>query len=326
MYWWNKLFPKVQYEHSDVQRIWFFLAADYGNLGDVAITLAQTEFLQKAYSSAEVIVIPISQTLKCIGAIQRVVKPKDIITIVGGGNMSDLYADIEFLRRLVIRSFHKNKIISFPQSLYFTYTDTGKLELDKSVKVYSHHPNLTLIARDSVSLKRMKEFFPNNTIKLAPDIVLSLDRRRNFARDMSVVYCLRNDKEQKYVSISEIATLKVFLETQFDDFRYVDTQIDDSLVRKEGGEKHLNVLLDEFSHAGMIVTDRLHGMILAFITNTPALVFDNSTGKIAATYEWIKDCGFIHLVDDSTDYSQLVFVNSYDVTKKSLESLFKQML
>lgn len=44
LYWWNRFFPKLKIETGDKQVVWFFLAADYGNLGDVAITLAQTSF------------------------------------------------------------------------------------------------------------------------------------------------------------------------------------------------------------------------------------------------------------------------------------------
>ena len=43
-------------------------------------------------------------------------------------------------------------------------------------------------------------------------------------------------------------------------------------------------------------TDRLHGMIFAFITGTPAIVFSNNNHKIEGAYEWIKDCGYIYFI------------------------------
>lgn len=324
LYWWNRFFPKLKIETGDKQVVWFFLAADYGNLGDVAITLAQTSFLKRKFPDADVRSIPISQTLQYIGAVHKVVAPKDIICLVGGGNMSDLYSDIEFLRQLVIKNFYSNRIISFPQSVYFT--DAGQAILDKSRKIYSKHSNLTLMAREKASFHRMKKYFPKNNVILIPDIVLTLDKRKNYVRDKSVLFCLRKDKEQMYADISEIPSLKRFLDSQASKKLFIDTQIADDLVRNDGGEKHVNILLEQFSHAGIVVTDRLHGMILAFITGTPALVFDNSTKKISETYEWIKDCGFIHLVDEKTDFSSISFTDNFSKTQEFIGNIFMQLL
>jgi exopolysaccharide biosynthesis predicted pyruvyltransferase EpsI len=39
-------------------------------------------------------------------------------------------------------------------------------------------------------------------------------------------------------------------------------------------------------------------MIFAYITGTPAVVLPNSNFKVAKCYEWIKGCGYIHLIND----------------------------
>lgn len=325
-YWFHRFFSNAKIKTDERPNVWFFLAADYGNLGDVAITYAQTLYLKKKYPQARIHEIPISQTLAYIGAVRKAIKRGDTVCLVGGGNMSDLYPDIEFLRRLVVNNFRAFPITSFPQTVYFTPTAEGQAELVKTQKAYSGHPDLTLVARDEVSLLRLQTLFPTNIIRFAPDIVLTLDKRKKCARDKSVLFCLRNDKERKYSNISAIEPLKSFLDRHFCEIHATDTQIEDSLVRTEGGEKHLNNLLDQFSHSGIVVTDRLHGMILAFITGTPALVFDNSTKKISATYGWIKNCGFIHLVDEHTDFDSLAFEDNYERVKRSLDSVFEQNL
>lgn len=48
----------------------------------------------------------------------------------------------------------------------------------------------------------------------------------------------------------------------------------------------------------MVITDRLHGMIFCYITNTPCLVFQNNIYKVRETYEWIKGNKNINLVSD----------------------------
>lgn len=67
------------------QKVFVTLAADYGNLGDVAITYAQTKFLQSKFPEADIIDFPISKTFEYIKSLIKIVKSTDIITIVGGG-------------------------------------------------------------------------------------------------------------------------------------------------------------------------------------------------------------------------------------------------
>ena len=322
----NRLFPKIKVGRSSEQHIWFFLAADYGNLGDVAITKAQHEYLQVKFHGAKVVEIPISQTINLLYPIKKVVKPTDIVTVVGGGNMGDLYDDIEFLRQQVIKLFPENRIISFPQTFYFTETSFGRKRLHEAVSVYSKHRSLLLLARDSRSYDLMRSHFFKNEIKLAPDIVLSLAYKSNVDRKRIALLCLRDDKERGALNVSNLESLKSYLKSNYDSIEHTDTQIDDMLIKRDGGDKYLDLLLDKFSSASLVVTDRLHGMIFAFITRTPALVFDNSNGKISSTYPWIKDCGFIHLVNEDTDFHTLRFTDNFANTKAALDFEFQKMI
>src|SRR5690625_1521342 len=151
---------------------YIFLAADYGNLGDVAITYAQTKFLNQ-HSDCQVIEIPISQSLEGLYFVKKHIKPGDIVTTVGGGNMGDMYDQIEYIRQLVFKWFPKNKIISFPQTLDFAKTPEGQKALKVAQKVYNAHPDLYLIAREQTSFRTMKRDFPKANVLTTPDIVLS---------------------------------------------------------------------------------------------------------------------------------------------------------
>lgn len=322
----NTVFSNFSIKASEKQRIWIFLAADYGNLGDVAITKAQHIFLQSQYPTSEIYEVPISQTIKALPCIRKIIRPNDIITIVGGGNMGDLYDDIEYLRQIVIKMFPKHTIISFPQSIYFSKSRYGQKRLKEAQRIYSKHPKLTLLARDPVSFSRMQEYFPHTLIKLCPDIVLSQDARQYISRNKTALYCLRKDKEQSCINITQIDSLNLYITKRYTNVKYIDTQINDCYVKKNGGDKYLKQILGTFSQAGLVITDRLHGMIFAFITQTPALVFDNSTQKISSTYSWIKDCGFIHLVHENTDFSLLHFENNFAKTKIHLNTFFHCLL
>ena len=100
-------------------RCLIFLAADYGNLGDVAITYAQKKYLQDHFPDYDIIEVPAAKTLTAIRSIKHKIQSEDIITVIGGGNMGDMYGDIELLRLMVVRAFKNNRIILFPQTLAF---------------------------------------------------------------------------------------------------------------------------------------------------------------------------------------------------------------
>lgn len=308
------------------RHVYIFLAADYGNLGDVAITQTQHLFLQAKYPSAEIVEVPISETIVRLHGIAKGAAPDDVVTIVGGGNMGDMYDDIEYLRQLVIKAFPRHLVISFPQSIYYSDTIEGKKRMKQARRIYGKHKHLILMARDPVSYHRMQDYFPDLNILLRPDIVLYLDKRKREKRSRNVLFCLRKDREQAIQDVLHIPSLMQYIQKNYEHIQVTDTQIDDSLVKTEGGNKYLGKIWNDFSQSGLVVTDRLHGMIFAFITKTPALVFDNKTQKISATYTWIKDCGFIHLVNENTDFASLNFVDNFDEVKAQLNNLFNQMI
>jgi pyruvyl transferase EpsI len=72
-------------------------------------------------------------------------------------------------------------------------------------------------------------------------------------------------------------------------------------------KKEFEKLIEKYSRSKLVVTDRLHGMVFSYITKTPALVFDNSNAKISQCYEWIRDCGFVKLVNKD-DMSNLEYL------------------
>ena len=55
------------------KKIFIFLGADYGNLGDVAITFAQTKYLIENYPDYTVVEVPISKTFAGIKAAKKVI-------------------------------------------------------------------------------------------------------------------------------------------------------------------------------------------------------------------------------------------------------------
>lgn len=279
------------------KRIFIFLAADYGNLGDVAITYAQHKFLSQQFKDFVVTEIPISKTIEGIAFVKKILAKDDIITTVGGGNMGDLYPLIEEFRQTVIDSFHDNLVISFPQTIDFEKTPKGQKALEVAVNRYSKHPNLILLAREQKTYDFFTKNFKKNKAILVPDIVLTLDKILPAKQRKGVIVCLRDDKEKK-LSIEEENKLSKIIDANFDSKTIRDTHIGGEFLPLYNRVKALHSIWSDFKGAEMVITDRLHGMIFCYITNTPAIVFLNNNHKIKSSFNWIKKAKHIHLMED----------------------------
>ena len=63
-----------------------FLAADYNNLGDIAITTAQYNFLKKNLPDYKVVCVTPSDTIRYCKSIKRLSPENVLVTLIGGGN------------------------------------------------------------------------------------------------------------------------------------------------------------------------------------------------------------------------------------------------
>lgn len=313
---------------KDRMCVFIFLAADYGNLGDVAITFAQAKFIERHLPDAEVIEIPISKSLEGLWFVKRVIKKGDIVTTVGGGNLGDMYDQIEYIRQLVVKFFPNNKIISFPQTIDFADNAEGKTALRKAKKVYNNHNNIYFVAREEVSYKLMKESFPKAKVLLTPDIVLSYNATKNNSKRNGVVFCLRDDKEKKLTD-TQNKTLRGLAKNLFEDAKDYDTHIGRDGLSLEERNKELNKIWDTFKRAELVITDRLHGMIFCYITNTPCLVFLNNNHKVNGTHKWINHARHIKLMNEFNEtlvISAIEGLKNIDTTYKSIESNYQPLI
>ena len=285
--------------NKENKKIIITVAADYGNLGDIAITYAQKKFLEEHYKGYDIIEIPISKTYENLKSLKKIVGRQDIITIIGGGNLGNLYEEIEGMRQTIIKKFPDNKIISFPQTIDFTSNKEGEKKLKKAVKIYGKHKKLFLFARENKSLALMKKYFKKNQVFLAPDIVLSLNKLEPLEKREYITLCLRNDKENKINSTDKKKLEEKLKEKYNKKILIRDTHLGNVRIDERNREKYLLEIWNDFKRSKVVLTDRLHGMIFCTITGTPCIVFPNSNGKIESTYNtWLKDIEYIKLMNN----------------------------
>lgn len=287
---------------SPKKKIVVGLACDYGNLGDVAISLAQQDFLEKNYPTHQVIIFPISETFTKMKSLEALLAPDDVITLVGGGNSGDIYPDIEFARQFILKKFPQNTIISFPQTLDYT-PEVAEKKLKKDKKTYQQHPRLKLAAREEKSCQAYTTFYEKESF-LCPDIVLSWKKELPQVKRSGILLCLRQDKEKNIQLPTDfLGELKAQATLTFR-----DTQLDVSHLPLEKGKQEVEDILKEFSKKELVITDRLHGMIFSAITGTPCIALDNQNRKVSGVHKlWLeKRFSQIRVIKEQTSNDELL--------------------
>ena len=266
----------------------------HSNLGDHAIYIAEKNIIRKKFPNYEIQTLDEVFAEKCAKRIKKYVDDSDILCLQGGGNLGNQYMIQELGRRSIIENFPNNKIILFPQTMYFSNDEAGKVELENSKRIYNNHKKLYLMAREEVTYKKMKETFKNSKIYFTPDIVTTMNESDYVDKKEGVLFLVRNDVEKNI----DNASLKK-IEDLFKN-RNINTIYSDN---DKGGvihelEKHNKVyeMLNLFKKSKIVITDRLHGMIFAVITGTPCIVFGNYNYKIEKSAEWFKNSNYISYI------------------------------
>lgn len=265
----------------------------HGNLGDNAIALAEEQMVEKHFQNSEVIKLPEKNLIEYAKNIKEDINDDDLILLHGGGNIGDTYMVPEEGRRFIIENFPNNRIIVFPQTAFFDSEE----ELEKSKKIYNNHKKLVIMTREEKSYNLMKKVFDKCQIILTPDIVMSMKQTLNLPRK-DILFLFRQDKEQT-LKLQEQEKIKEIITEKFGNYILTDMHLGEDVTDMEG-EKRINALKDkfeEFNKAKLVITDRLHGMIFAAITETPCVVFGSYTHKIIESYKWLKDLGYIEFCD-----------------------------
>ncbi len=278
----------------------------HGNIGDNAIAIAEEELIKKFFPQYELYMMQEKYLDICVKKVRKIIKDQDIIMLHGGGNIGDTYERPEKGRREVIKTFPNNKIIIFPQTAYFSDTIEGQKQLEKSKEIYNNHKNLIIFAREEKSYEFMKKNFYNCKIYLTPDMVMTLNKSIDLDRKGALLL-FRNDKE-KTLENEIIEKIKEIVKTKFEKYTISDMNLGSGIV-DIGGKKREEILdnkFKQFQTSQIVITDRLHGMIFAAITETPCVVFGNFNHKITESYKWLENLEYIRFCDNMNEIEDII--------------------
>ncbi|MEL4107002.1 polysaccharide pyruvyl transferase family protein [Oscillospiraceae bacterium WX1] len=298
--------PRAYTEHikadGAVRRFFIFGTPIHDNLGDHLIAAAEQQYLRSLAPDIPVYDIPTELFAAYPNEVSPCVRPQDIVFISGGGWMGNLWPDDELFMQAVLRRFARRKIIIFPQTVYYDEAMSAYMPILRAAReTYRRCDDLTLCVRD----RRSYEFatnalgFQERHCLLMPDIALLYRREGPIVdRQNTVLLCLRQDREKIR---GDLQALSQTAKACGCSARGTDTVIQ-TIVPLHRRQRMIEKKLTEFSRARLVVTDRLHGMIFAFLARTPCVALDNKTSKVRGVCDlWLRETGRVLFVEKSTD-------------------------
>ena len=277
--------------------IWLLGTPEHSNMGDQCIAEEENRYLQCIFPNAYIFEVTEDDLLQQNYSQLRDIPASMTVFLQGGGNLGTLWPYTEDIREQLIKRLPNNHIIIMPESIWFADNEEGRVALARAQKIYCGD-NILLCCRDNVSWTWAKEHFSCRSI-LIPDMVMwerKVDRR--CCERVGSLTLLRNDRERKTDEL-EKNEIEAILSRNFKSVEISDTVLNSVKVTKQNRKEQIDKLIKLISSVECVVTDRLHGMILCAITETPCVVLKNGYHKVEACYDWFKDLKYLehHLIN-----------------------------
>jgi pyruvyl transferase EpsO len=252
-------------------------------------------------------------------------KEDTVILLHGGGNFGDVWRGSQEFRLEVIKKYPNNRIILFPQSVYYSTDELAMSDAEQFAK----HQDLTICARDKVSFDYLKHFFANSLLCI-PDMAFCIDKSffkpYIIAQTKNSLFFKRTDHEFREVKVD-------FIEGEYDTSDWPGTEkrpffikflyllmIYIRRIRNKGTigsiiasvlSWFVNIIFMYFvrpryikrgvrfiSQYRNIYTTRLHGLILSHMLDKNIVIVPNNNGKLENYYySWLTDCKDIRIVN-----------------------------
>lgn len=299
-------------------------APNYNNIGDSLIYEGELAFLKLSPHKSL-----FSASIKFTD--MKVLPEKGIILLQGGGNFGDLWTWFQNFRREIIAARHQQKIIIFPQTVYYEKQEN----ILKDAAVFNAHPDLTICARDQRSYELLKEYFHKNRVLLLPDMAFCLNLEKYHRKEQTGKILLMEHLDQEHATgpfeprqiftgedQGKPADIEDWPGIRYTDFqkkywqwkvtanRYTTRLMLFLNLPTVKIDRNFGVWGLFHSHNQMergiqflnqydsIYSTRLHGAILAILLNIPVYILDNSYGKNSAFYyQWLTEFESCNLIE-----------------------------
>lgn len=286
------------------------------NVGDQAIWLGQLEAIRALGGRSPAYACSIASYDP--GELRRRL-PHGTILLTGGGNLGDLYPSEQEFREQVLEDFPDRRVVVLPQSVRFRRDEA----LQSARRAFESHPELTLTVRTERSLEVARERF-DVPVLLAPDMATALGPLPGTEPPFRtpLLCLLRRDGEASRERAEPARENGVRVEDWGDGHGEADTwpgarhwlrwrlafprghHLASALdylrsARTRHAWYRVSAGLSLLSGADAVITDRLHGHILATLLGVPHVALDNSYGKVHSyVRSWTAGCPLVRTATD----------------------------
>ena len=237
------------------------------------------------------------------------------ILLNGGGNLGDLWPREQILRERVFRDFPRTPIVQLPQSMHFDDPEN----LARFRQLIEGRNDVVFLLREEQSLARAQEL--GVEALLCPDVAFLLDAPSTRPDpETSVVCVMRSDREGRglpapagdgvevldwlAVPASEQPLEAIVQAEQLGDAITAGTDALAPLVAglldvyDDLARRRLERAFTSLQRGRALITDRLHGHILALVLGVPHVVMDNRYGKLRSFYDtWTAGSDLVRWAD-----------------------------
>lgn len=230
-----------------------------------------------------------------------------IILLHGGGNFGDIYGSSQNFRKKVVERYPNNKIIVFPQTIYFK----DKTLEGGDFEFFSQHKNLYLCVRDQSSYDLASQYLSKDKVLLLPDMAFCISDQRLIKAVATDKKLLMSRIDVEAIKVDEKYIQQVDVQSDWPSFeiepfsciclRYLNglnRRLSNKILSKIIDVYAVNIVKPKLIKMGInfindfdvIYTTRLHGCILSLLLDKKVVLLDNSYGKNKAYYDaWLKD-------------------------------------
>ncbi len=280
---------------------------NHANAGDPALWLGELTSLRRVGAR---IIYRASWASYRREDLARVLRPADTILLHGGGNFGDLYLHNQAHTRLcVLADFPHHRTLQLAQSIWFQEA-RHRQQLKERCEA---HDDFTLLVRDAQSLQLARAHF-HVPIHLCPDMAFALGSRPRMAKPrIDILWLARSDVESSGYPAPrhepDVAVVDWLTDLPDEEPWPWPDRLLASVNRRlhqqaqtadEGSVWSRHILAATFApmarhwtdrgcrilaRGRVVVTDRLHGHLLALLQNIPHVLIDNSYGKLRTMYD-----------------------------------------
>lgn len=226
------------------------------------------------------------------------------IVLNGGGNFGDLYpGGQQALRERVLAEWRDHRILQLGQSLHFQ----DPAEQERVGRLVSDHGGVTILCRDEPSVAIAQQW--SATVAYCPDLAFLVGPFVRPEPQVDIVWLGRSDGERRHERPAPADDLRLLDWLgdvdglrRWSAPRRAARRVDDALVGQDPSGTRWNSHplasrlgaatfgpvarswvdrgVEILGQGRVVVTDRLHAHVLAWLAGIPSVVLDNSYGKV----------------------------------------------